>query len=107
MKPYLWRSAVSVAPLLVARGVQNKVLEAVAAGLPCVVTSEVAQGLPSEVLPACTVAADAEQFARAVLALLDRTPSERRAIVNSANLGALSWDQRLAPLAAILESAVR
>jgi hypothetical protein len=34
VKPYLWASAVSVAPLFVARGLQNKVLEATAAGLP-------------------------------------------------------------------------
>jgi sugar transferase (PEP-CTERM/EpsH1 system associated) len=45
--PYLWKAAVSVAPLLTARGVQNKVLEAVAAGLPTVVTPVVAEGLPA------------------------------------------------------------
>ena len=38
VRPYLWSAAVGIAPLLEARGVQNKVLEAVAAGLPVVVT---------------------------------------------------------------------
>jgi sugar transferase (PEP-CTERM/EpsH1 system associated) len=52
IRRYLWRAAVSVAPLLTARGVQNKVLEAVAAGLPAVVTPAVWDGLPAEVLPA-------------------------------------------------------
>src|SRR5262249_9214108 len=42
VRPYLWSSAVSVAPLLTARGVQMKVLEAVGAGLPAVITSAVA-----------------------------------------------------------------
>ena len=46
VRPYLWRAAIAVAPLETAHGVQNKVLEAVAAGLPVVVTSAVYEGLP-------------------------------------------------------------
>ena len=38
VRPYLWQSAVAIAPLLTARGIQNKVLEAVGAGLPAVVS---------------------------------------------------------------------
>src|SRR6185295_6727113 len=53
MRPYLWRSAAAVAPLFLARGVQNKVLEAAAAGLPSVVTPAVRNGLPPEVSGAC------------------------------------------------------
>jgi len=107
VRPYLWRSAVAVAPLLSARGVQNKVLEAVAAGLPCVVTPAVLDGLPQEVIPACMLARDAEQFAAAVVDLLGREPAERRAIAEGANVRALSWDERLAPLLGILERAAR
>lgn len=36
VRPYLWSSAAVVTPLLIARGVQNKVLEAFAAGRPVV-----------------------------------------------------------------------
>jgi sugar transferase (PEP-CTERM/EpsH1 system associated) len=36
VRPYLWRSALMVAPLMIARGTQNKVLEAMAAGVPVV-----------------------------------------------------------------------
>jgi glycosyltransferase involved in cell wall biosynthesis len=107
VRPYLWRAAVAVAPLLTARGVQNKVLEAIAAGLPCVVTPAVLDGLPEEVIPACMVARDAEQFAAAVVDLLGREPAERRAIAEGANVRALSWDERLAPLLGILERAAR
>jgi sugar transferase (PEP-CTERM/EpsH1 system associated) len=107
IRPYLWRSAVAVAPLLTARGVQNKVLEAIAAGLPCVVTPAVLDGLPEEVIPACMRARDAEQFATAVVDLLGREPAERRAIAARANVEALSWDVRLAPLLGILERAAR
>ena len=51
VRRYLWDSAVSVAPLLTARGMQNKVLEAIAAGLPVVVTTAVSEGLPEGVRP--------------------------------------------------------
>ncbi|HWW87772.1 MAG TPA: TIGR03087 family PEP-CTERM/XrtA system glycosyltransferase, partial [Vicinamibacterales bacterium] len=67
VRPFLWNSAVGVAPLHTARGIQNKVLEAVAAGLPVVVTPVVADGLPNEVLPACVVAGDATGFADAIV----------------------------------------
>ena len=43
VRPYLHRSALMVAPLNIARGTQNKILEAMAAGVP-VVTSKVAAG---------------------------------------------------------------
>jgi sugar transferase (PEP-CTERM/EpsH1 system associated) len=106
VRPYLWRSAVGIAPISIARGVQNKVLEAVAAGLPCVITLEVEQGLPPEVLPACLAASDAEGFADAIISLLDRTPGERRAMAARANLEVLAWSDRLAPLGAILDAAL-
>lgn len=106
MRPYLWRSAIAVAPLRTARGVQNKVLEAAAAGLPSVVTPEVWEGLPSEVLPACKLAHSAGQFAAAVADLLSRRPDDRRRIAASAQLAKLSWPKRLAPLADIIDRTV-
>ena len=39
VRPYLQHAAVVVAPLRIARGVQNKVLEAMSMGLPVVLTS--------------------------------------------------------------------
>jgi glycosyltransferase involved in cell wall biosynthesis len=105
VRPYLRSAAVAVAPLHIARGVQNKVLEAVAAGLPCVVTPAVAEGLPPEVRPACLVGRDAHGFATAVSDLLDRSPTQRRAMVSSADLTSLLWSARLAPLMGLLEDA--
>jgi sugar transferase (PEP-CTERM/EpsH1 system associated) len=40
IRPYLAQAAVAVAPLRIARGVQNKILEAMAMGLPVVCSSE-------------------------------------------------------------------
>jgi sugar transferase (PEP-CTERM/EpsH1 system associated) len=105
VRPYLWRSAVSVAPLLTARGTQTKVLEAVASGLPAVVTDAVAGGLPDALMPACVVANSPEQFANAIVALLERSGCDRRAIAGRANLSSLSWDAALAPLVSELTRA--
>lgn len=45
IKPYLIHADVAVAPLRVARGVQNKVLEAMAAGVPCVASHRAMEGV--------------------------------------------------------------
>lgn len=45
VRPYLQAATVCVAPLRIARGIQNKVLEAMAAGKAIVATAEVAAGL--------------------------------------------------------------
>ena len=105
VREWLWNSAVAVAPLHVARGVQNKVLEAVAAGLPVVMTDAVGGGIPAQVATAALVANSAEGFARDVLHLLALTPAARRAIAASANLDALNWDATLGPLWPVLQAA--
>jgi sugar transferase (PEP-CTERM/EpsH1 system associated) len=107
VREWLWQSALSIAPLHVARGVQNKVLEAVAAGLPVVITAAVAGGVPSAVASATRLANAADEFARHVLELLACTPAERRAIALSADLEALNWDATLEPLWPILRNAAR
>lgn len=104
VRPALWLSAVSVAPLFIARGIQNKVLEAVAAGLPSVVTPHVFEGLPSEVAAACVVAPTTIAFAGKLIDLLDRTPAERRAVAHRANLSSLIWSKRLAGVVPLLEA---
>lgn len=102
VRQYLWDAAVAVAPLWIARGVQNKVLEAVAAGLPCVVTPPVNEGLPDVLRSACPVAADAAAFARTVLDLLAITPEARRQRARSADLQCLTWQERLRDLVPLL-----
>jgi sugar transferase (PEP-CTERM/EpsH1 system associated) len=103
--PHLWRAAVSVAPLQTARGIQNKVLEAVAAGLPTVVTPIVSEGLPAVVLSACRVAGSPQAFADAVLTYLEWSPEQRRELALAVDFGSLSWDRTLAPVHTILAQA--
>lgn len=105
VREQLWNSAVAIAPLLVARGVQNKALEAIAAGLPIVVTSAVADGLPSQTRPAITIADGAGVFAQGVVNLLAMSPDARRAVAASANLSQLEWATTLEPLTRVLAAA--
>ena len=71
IRPFLWRSRVAVAPLVYGAGVQNKILEAMAVGLPVVTTSKALLSLGAEpgreILPGDT----AEEFSMSVLRLLE------------------------------------
>jgi polysaccharide biosynthesis protein PslH len=107
VRRHLWDSAVSVAPLLTSRGTQNKVLEAVAAGLPTVVTTPVSEGLPAAILCACRIADAPEDFARHVLHLLALPRDQRRLTAQQVDLEPLTWDRQLAAVPAILADAAR
>jgi polysaccharide biosynthesis protein PslH len=71
IRPCLWKSTVAVAPLVYGAGIQNKILEAMAVGLPVVTTSRALSSLGAvpgrEVLSGDTP----EEFSEAVLRLLD------------------------------------
>ena len=75
VRPYLWHAAVAVAPLRIARGVQTKVLEAMAAGTPTVVTSGALEGIQAVPGTHVLLADDVHQFASAVGELL-RNPNQ-------------------------------
>lgn len=68
-RPYVARSRVIVAPLKIARGMPNKVLEAMAAGRPVVATTVAAEGLNARPGEHLLVAEDADQFATSVVSL--------------------------------------
>jgi len=80
--PWLAGMCVHVAPLRLARGVQIKVLSAMAAARPCVVTPEVAEGLGAEPGRDLLVARGAEDIAGAVAGLLEDRPRARRIGLN-------------------------
>lgn len=105
VREWLWGSAVGIAPLHVARGVQNKALEAIAAGLPIVITEAVAGGLPDAAAYASSVANTPDQFAHHVLALLALSPAERRERANRSDLSHLTWSRTLEPLWPLLDHA--
>ena len=70
MRPYLEKAWVSVAPLRIARGIQNKVLEAMAMGIPVVGTSSAFEGMRVKEEDGIRMADNPSQFASEVLTLL-------------------------------------
>jgi sugar transferase (PEP-CTERM/EpsH1 system associated) len=70
VRPYLAHAALAVAPLQVARGIQNKVLEAMAMALPVVATPAAAEGIDAEPERHLLAACDPAAFASAIHRLL-------------------------------------
>lgn len=70
VRPYLAHAQVATIPIRIARGIQNKVLEAMAMAKPVVTTSMVAGCLRREPSPPLLVADGAEAMAQAVIGLL-------------------------------------
>ena len=71
IRPYLAHAAVVVAPLRIARGVQNKVLEALAMARPVVATANAVQGIPGAAQAGVCVRDAGEGLAAAVLERLE------------------------------------
>lgn len=74
IRPYLERASVALAPLLVAAGMQNKVLEALAIGTPLVATPVSCRSLQVRDGLHLLIAEEPPAFARAVLQLLENQP---------------------------------
>ena len=105
VRPWLAGAKAVVAPLRVARGVQNKVLEAMAMGKPVVVSPEAIAGIaaPAE---AAIVSASPEAMAEAIGDLLNND-EKRRAMGEAARRNVLAnyqWDAALAPFGEALDA---
>jgi sugar transferase (PEP-CTERM/EpsH1 system associated) len=78
VRPYLEQASVVVAPFRIARGIQNKVLEAMAMERPVVGTSQAFQGIPATLADGVWVEDTVDGFARAVLTLLGNRDLRRQ-----------------------------
>jgi sugar transferase (PEP-CTERM/EpsH1 system associated) len=104
VRPYLRHAACVVAPLRIARGVQNKVLEALSMDRPLVATPDALIGIACGERARVPVARDAPAFAEAVIAALQKPDDSagrgaRREVVVRSH----SWPASLARLDAVLE----
>jgi sugar transferase (PEP-CTERM/EpsH1 system associated) len=78
VRPYVANSAVAVCPLRIARGIQNKILEAMAMARPVVASPQAAQGLAVTGGEHLLIAETPREWASSVLALLADTQEQRR-----------------------------
>jgi len=105
VRPHLMEALVAVAPFRIARGIQNKVLEAMACAIPVVGTSLAFQGIPAAVRDGIRIADEPGALAGLIVELA-RTPSLRaerggaaRAYVERHH----RWDAVAAALEGVLE----
>ncbi len=103
--PFVRRATLTLLPLRVARGVQNKALEALASGLPLVVSGEVARGLSGIDGRDWLAGAGPEELAKAAVRLLgdaalrEQLARAGRALVESS----YDWRRRLDRLLEVVE----
>jgi sugar transferase (PEP-CTERM/EpsH1 system associated) len=100
VRPYLAAAAVAVCPLLIARGIQNKILEAMAMGQAVVASSGALEGLDVAVGTEAQRADAPEEWVELIVGLL-RDDASRRAMERAARLRVVAgytWSGRMAPL---------
>jgi len=98
VRPYLQHAAAVVAPLRLARGIQNKILEAMAMARPVVAASVCAQVIAAEEGIELLSAELAEDYLRQLVELLQPGPRAERvgAAGRARVLASYSWDAHLA-----------
>lgn len=93
-KEYL-KSAVNVAPMRFGAGTLNKVIEAIALGVPTVASSIAVQGLPEELKKYILIADDPVTFADAVKEIMNNSEKYRAEMLEGLNIikELLSWEK--------------
>jgi len=106
VRTYLAQARVSVAPFSIAAGIQNKIIEAMAYGLPVVATSRAIQGLSTSVAEMVETGNSPGELAAKILRLLDdaelarQTGSEGRRRVRAD----YNWEHALSKVLETLEN---
>jgi sugar transferase (PEP-CTERM/EpsH1 system associated) len=105
IEPYLRDAAASVIPLRIARGIQNKILEAMAHGVPVITTSAALEGMEAEPGADVLVGDDPRAFAEMTIAVLKDKALRQKLIGNALALvrKKYSWEQNLAKLNGIID----
>jgi sugar transferase (PEP-CTERM/EpsH1 system associated) len=107
VRPYLARAAVVVAPLRIARGIQNKVLEGLASGRPVVATPDALDGIAARPGREVLVGADADTFSTAVADVLTgRAPPDLGRLGRKFVLRRHRWNAQLEALDRLIASLI-
>lgn len=104
VRPLVRNSALTVAPLNIARGTQNKILESMAMGVPVVSSPMAAGGVDALADEHFLVGKGHQEFANEVLRILDR-PAERKRLAESGRARMLanhSWGNSMLRLEEIV-----
>lgn len=109
VRPWVWGSRVFVAPLRIAQGLQNKVLEAMAANVPVVATSAAVRGIEGNAGEHFCSADSVEAFADEVVCLLEDRGRAARIAENARTLVQVryTWDRAAQDFENELQHAIR
>jgi sugar transferase (PEP-CTERM/EpsH1 system associated) len=109
VRPYLAQATVSVAPFRLARGVQNKVLEAMAMGVPVVGTPEAFKGISAREQDGVRIADNPRFFAQQVATFLQGASLRREAGLQARRYVERHhrWEDQGAKLERLIEEVVR
>jgi sugar transferase (PEP-CTERM/EpsH1 system associated) len=108
VRPYIRGSALMVAPLAIARGTQNKILEAMAMGVPVVTSSAAAGGVDAESDLHLLVADTPNDVAAAILRIVE-DPAQRVRLATAGRERMLShhaWSRSMKRLDGIIDRCV-
>jgi sugar transferase (PEP-CTERM/EpsH1 system associated) len=108
VRPYYARASVCVAPLRIGRGVQNKVLQGMAMGLPVVASTLAGRGIGAEPSRHLEIADEPAEFAGRVVRLL-KSPGDRRALGCGGRAfveANYAWERALIRLEALLHELI-
>lgn len=98
VRPWLAHASVCVAPLRIARGVQNKVLEAMSMAKVVVTSPEALEGIEASDGVEVLVAGDPEVFVQAVLSVLKQGRQNIGSAARGRILSQYGWTENLARL---------
>lgn len=104
VQPYFQNARLAVAPLPIARGVQNKALQAMAAARPVVCSDAVHAGVAIDGRSPCIRPANPDQWQQTLVTLLEK-PTRAASLGNAARRFAqrhYDWRQTLRPLISLL-----
>ena len=103
VRPYIHHAEICVAPLRIARGIQNKVLEAMAMARPMVVSPQALEGIDAEPGHELHLADGAPAFAAALTAMLAAPDASLGAAARAKVQREYSWPSKLARIEERLE----
>jgi sugar transferase (PEP-CTERM/EpsH1 system associated) len=103
VRPYLAHAAVAVAPMRIARGVQNKVLEAMAMGCPVLASPPALEGIDAEPGRDLVVADGADAMSRNAAEMLKDCQPDLRKSARACVLRRYQWADHLHRFAALLD----
>lgn len=108
IRPLIWESDMTVAPMRIATGIQNKVIQSLALGRPVVASLSAGQGLGPQRIPGVFQADGADATADEIVGLYENYEEVREMMpsASAAVANLFSWEVSLARFTSVVEHLV-